>query len=150
MASRRLAVAHGLNAAGEAYMADDHHGTKELASAIRAGAARRPAQAFGDYFVGSPASCALGAAYEGMYRLARDMDGKRPTNDLTSFFDCLVGTVRSCPIEGCKKRLLLSAMIVHLNDHHEWSREQIATWLEQNGNGKKFAGPPEGGPQVQK
>jgi hypothetical protein len=27
-------------------------------------------------------------------------------------------------------------MIVHLNDHHEWSREQIATWLEENG-GKK-------------
>ena len=52
------------------------------------------------------------------------------------FFDCLEGTVRSCPIEGCKKRLMLSAMIVHLNDHHEWSREQIATWLEENG-GKK-------------
>jgi hypothetical protein len=28
-------------------------------------------------------------------------------------------------------------MIVHLNDHHEWSREQIATWLEENGGGKK-------------
>jgi hypothetical protein len=118
-------------------MSDEHHGTKELASAIRAGAARRPDQAFGDYFVGNRASCALGAAYEGMYRLARDMDGKRPTKDLTSFFDCLEGIVRGCPIEGCKKRLLLSAMIVHLNDHHEWSREQIATWLEENGGKKK-------------
>ena len=118
-------------------MADEHHGTKELASAIRAGAARRPDQAFGDYFIGSRASCALGAAYEGMYRLARDMDGKRPTKDLTSFFDCLEGTVRKCPIEGCKKSLILSAMIVHLNDHHEWSREQIATWLEENGGKKK-------------
>ena len=36
-------------------------------------------------------------------------------------------------MEGCKKRLLLSAMIVHLNDHHEWSREKIADWLEENG-----------------
>ena len=51
-------------------MADEHHGTKELASAIRAGAERRPEQAFGDYFVGRRASCALGAAYEGIYRLA--------------------------------------------------------------------------------
>ena len=30
---------------------------------------------------------------------------------------------------------MLSGMIIHLNDHHEWSREQIADWLEQNGNG---------------
>jgi len=117
-------------------MADQHHGTKELASAIRAGAKRRPDQAFGDYFVGRRASCALGAAYEGIYRLAEDMGGKRPTRDLVGFFDCLEGSVRSCPVEGCKKRLLLSAMIVHLNDHHEWSREQIAAWLEENGNGK--------------
>ena len=117
-------------------MADQHHGTKELASAIRAGAKRRPDQAFGDYFVGRRASCALGAAYEGIYRLAEDMGGKRPTMDLVGFFDCLEGSVRRCPIEGCKKQLLLSAMIVHLNDHHEWSREQIAAWLEENGNGK--------------
>jgi hypothetical protein len=24
-------------------------------------------------------------------------------------------------------------MIVHLNDAHEWTREQIASWLEENG-----------------
>jgi hypothetical protein len=34
-------------------------------------------------------------------------------------------------------------MIVHLNDHHEWSREQIATWLEQNGDTKPKAPPPQ-------
>ena len=116
-------------------VADQHHGTKELASAIRAGASRRPEQAFGDYFVGRRASCALGAAYEGIYRLAADMDGQRPTKDLTTFFDCL--KVRPpVPVEGCKKRLLLSAMIVHLNDHHAGSREHIADWLEQNGVAK--------------
>jgi hypothetical protein len=109
----------------------DHHGPKELANAIRAGADRRPEQAFGDYFVGRNASCALGAAYEGMYRLAKDMGGKRPTKDLVWFFDCLESTVKWCPVEGCKKHLILSALIVHLNDHHEWSREQIASWLEQ-------------------
>ena len=92
-------------------MADEHHGTRELASAIRAGAERRPEQAFGDYFVGRRASCALGAGTEGIYRLAADMSGQRPTKDLTTFFDCLEGTIRACPVEGCKKRLLLSAMI---------------------------------------
>jgi hypothetical protein len=109
----------------------DHHGPRELAAAIRVGAERRPEQAFGDYFVGRRASCALGAAYEGMYRLAEDMGGKRPTKDLTWFFDCLESTFRWCPVDGCKKHLVLSTMIVHLNDRHQWSREQIATWLEQ-------------------
>jgi hypothetical protein len=116
------------------HVADEHHGRKELAAAIRAGAKRRPEQAFGDYFVGRRASCALGAAYEGIYRLAADMGGQRPTTDLVRFFDCLEGTIRGCPVEGCKKRLLLSAMIVHLNDHHKWSRERIATWVEENGD----------------
>ena len=46
-----------------------HHDEKELAAFIRAGAERRHEQAFGDYFKGRNASCALGAAYEGMYRL---------------------------------------------------------------------------------
>ena len=109
-------------------MADEHHGTKELASAIRAGAERRPEQAFGDYFVGRRASCALGAAYEGIYRLAADMGGQRPTRDLTTFFDCLEGTIRRCP-EGCKKSLILAAMIIHLNDDHQWDRERIAVWV---------------------
>lgn len=120
-------------------MADEHHGTRELASAIRAGAVRRPEQAFGDYFVGRRASCALGAAYEGMYRLADDMSGRRPTNDLVTFFDCLEGPIHGCPVDGCRKRLMLSAMIVHLNDHHEWSRERIADWLEENGHAKEQA-----------
>src|SRR5262245_11225836 len=122
-----------------------HHGRKELAHAIRTGAEKRPEQAFGHYFVGRHASCALGAAYEGVYRLAKEMGGQRPTKDLVWFFDCLEGMVLGCPAEGCKKRLLLGAMIVHLNDHHQWSREQIATWLEeQNGEVKRQNGVPNG------
>jgi hypothetical protein len=108
----------------------DHHGERELAKAIRAGAQRRPDQAFGDYFIGQRASCALGAAYEGLYRLKQDMHGRHPTKDLEWFFDCLESTVRFCPGENCKKHLVLSALIVHLNDDHAWSREQIASWLE--------------------
>jgi hypothetical protein len=118
----------------------EQHGPKELAQAIRAGAQRRPDQAFGDYFVGQRASCALGAAYEGVYRLPGDMAGRRPTKDLTWFFDCLEGRMIGCPVEGCKKRVLLSVMIVHLNDIHQWSRERIAAWLEQL-NGDPAADP---------
>jgi hypothetical protein len=108
----------------------DHHGERELAAFIRAGASRRPEQAYGDYYKGKYASCALGAAYEGMYRLPENVEGMHPTKDLEWFFDVLEGTVRSCPVEGCKKKLVLSALIVHINDAHRWSREQIATWLE--------------------
>ncbi len=38
-----------------------HHGEQELAEFIRAGGKRRPDQAFGDYYRGRSASCALGA-----------------------------------------------------------------------------------------
>lgn len=107
------------------------HCEKELASFIRAGAVRRPEQAYGDYYRGKHASCALGAAYEGMYRLPAEIAGLRPTKDLEWFFDCLEGSVRRCPAEGCQKKLSLAAILVHLNDTHLWSREQIAGWLDE-------------------
>ena len=88
-------------------MADEHHGEKELAAFIRASADRRPEQAFGDYYRGKSASCALGAAYEGMYRLPNEAGG-----------------------DGCKKTLSLASILVPLNDEHRWSREQIAGWLD--------------------
>ncbi len=123
----------------------EHHGERELASFIREGAERRPDQAFGDYYRGQRASCALGAAYEGMYRLPREVTGLHPTKDLEWFFDCLEGTVRACPGESCKKKLVLAAIIVHLNDDHRWSREQIATWLESiNGTRKPNEPQPSG------
>ena len=105
-----------------------HHDERELAEFIRAGMKRRPEQAFGDYYQGQNASCALGAAYEAMYRLPSDAEGQHPTRDLDWFFDCL-DTVRPCPGEGCRKRIYLAALLVHLNDDHRWSREQIAEWL---------------------
>lgn len=127
----------------------DSHIEQALAEAIRSGADRRPEQAFGDYFHGRHASCALGAAYEGMYRLPDDMDGRRPTKDLEAYFDVLDGTVRACPapeaapaqgVPGgrCKKVLTLAALIVHLNDDHRWTREQIAAWVAD----ERAASPP--------
>ena len=106
------------------HVSDDE---KELAHAIREGVKHRPEQSFGEYFKGRQRSCALGAAYEGIYRLPEDADGLRPKR-LDRVFDCLDGVVRRCP-EGCKKRLPLGALIIHLNDFHHWSREQIAAWV---------------------
>ena len=107
--------------------AEIRHDEIELAEAIRNGSLHRPDQAFGHYFEGRRASCALGAAYEGMYRLPDNADEVRPRH-MERLFDCLEGTVRSCP-EGCKKRIALASMILHLNDDHHWTREQIARWL---------------------
>ena len=117
------------------------HDESELAEAIRFGARRRSEQAFGDYYQGQSASCALGAAYEAMYRLPDDAAGQRPTRDLDWFFDCL-DTVKACPGEACRKRLFLAALLVHLNDDHRWSREQIANWLAGTAKAKtKEPGP---------
>ena len=104
---------------------------RELAGAILEGSKRRTDQAFGDYYRGRNSSCALGAAYEGMYRLPNNAGGLRPTKDLEWFFDCLEGSVRKCPHgNGCVKTLSLAAIMVHLNDDHKWSREDIAGWIE--------------------
>jgi hypothetical protein len=122
--------------------AEIRHDEAELAEAIRHGTLFRPDQAFGEYFTGRRASCALGAAYEGMYRLPRDTTGIRPRN-LERLFDCLENTLRRCP-EGCKKRLPLGAMILHLNDDHHWTREAIAQWVappEPPANGAGSPGP---------
>lgn len=103
------------------------HDETELAQAILQGVVSRPQQSFGQYFEGRRASCALGAAYEGMYRLPREAQGIRP-HHLARLFECLENSLRSCP-EGCKKRLPLGAMILHLNDDHQWTRERIAHWV---------------------
>ena len=107
--------------------AEIRHDEQELADAILHGAVNRPDQAFGHYFEGRRASCALGAAYEGMYRLPLEATGVRPLG-LDRLFDCLENTLRTCP-EGCKKRLALGSMILHLNDDHHWTRERIAAWV---------------------
>src|SRR6185369_8102210 len=92
------------------------HDESELAEAIRFGARRRSEQAFGEYYQGRHASCALGAAYEGLYRLPEEVGELHPKR-LDRLWECLEGTIRTCP-EGCRKRLILAAMIIHLNDDH--------------------------------
>lgn len=41
---------------------------------------------------------------------------------------------KRCP-QGCGKRLPLASMLVHLNDDHRLTREQIAEWLTRESNG---------------
>ena len=100
----------------------------ELADAIAEGARRRPHQAFGEYFSDQGGSCALGAAYEGAYSLPDDVHAVRPRLD--RLFDCLENVRRKCP-SGCNKRLPLNSIILHLNDDHRWTREQIVEWLKK-------------------
>ena len=109
------------------------HDESELAEAIRFGARRRSEQAFGEYYQGRHASCALGAAYEGLYRLPEEVGELHPKR-LDRLWECLEGTIRTCP-EGCRKRLILAAMIIHLNDDHRWDRERIAAWVAGSAEG---------------
>jgi hypothetical protein len=87
---------HGVRTEADAMVYHVSDDEKELAHAIREGAKHRPHQSFGEYFKGRQRSCALGAAYEGIYRLPEDADGLRPKR-LDRFFDCLDGVVRRCP-----------------------------------------------------
>ena len=73
-----------------------HLQERELADAMLEGIGRRPDQSFGEYYRGRRSSCALGAAYEGIYRIPRDADGIRPKR-LDLLFDCLDNEVRRCP-----------------------------------------------------
>lgn len=116
---------------------------RELAKAIRLGAARRP-QCFGSYFDERGGSCALGAAYDGMYELPRQEkeQGEIVPRHLERLFHCLEDVVKRCPEMAlgepevtCRKKLPLGAMIVHLNDDHGWTREQIAEWLSSGAPG---------------
>jgi hypothetical protein len=104
------------------------HDEHALALAIRSGAEHRPRQSFGAYFDAFGGSCALGAAYEGVYRLPEEVAGEIP-HRLDRFFHCLENVSKRCPA-GCHKVIPIGAMIVHLNDDHEWTREQIAAWLD--------------------
>ena len=98
----------------------------DLAAAILTGVRRRPTQSFGEYFGENGGSDALGAAYEGIFLLPRDVRGYHPR--VWRLFDFLESTPRHCPA-GCHKFLPIAALMVHLNDDHKWSREQIAEWV---------------------
>ncbi len=106
--------------------ATDREDAAELAQAIMTGVSRRPVQSFGEYFGEDGGSDALGAAYEGIFLLPRDVRGFHPR--VWRLFDFLESAARHCPA-GCHKYLPIAALMVHLNDDHQWSRERIAEWI---------------------
>jgi hypothetical protein len=123
------AIARTRGMRGEMAMASElEMEQKELAAFIRIGA-KHGHQCFGSYFDEKGGSCALGAVYEGVYHLPRE-HGKLVPDHLERLFRCLDEVVKICPA-GCKKKLPLAPMIVHLNDDHRMTREQIAEWLAQ-------------------
>lgn len=98
-----------------------------LSEAIRLGAMLRP-QGFGRGFDGS-GTCAWGAAFEAA--------GYIPKNELFDStwmprwgqhaFHAIFDVRRQCP--QCSRKYD-TEMVVHLNDEHRWTREQIADWIE--------------------
>lgn len=93
--------------------------------AIRLGCLIAPVQAFGQMGFGQQA-CALGAmvaGYSGFSALSYDFKFSQPATEVV---DDLPKNV--CPIPRCSDGP--DDVVIHLNDDHRWSREQIADWLE--------------------
>lgn len=97
-----------------------------LSEAMRLGAALRP-HGFGQ-FERHGRTCAIGAAMEAtaFWRTAVWPEG----------WMALFNQVTTCPHAGCRfdwpvdEARLVWDVIVHLNDHHRWTRERIADWVE--------------------
>lgn len=102
-----------------------------LSEAIRIGAKLRPQTTAGEYIEPHGGSCALGAAYEAI------ADGDDVLEDvcddeLEEAFPILRDSEPSVACPSCANTVHMSPMglIVHLNDTHKWTREQIADWVE--------------------
>lgn len=95
---------------------------QQLAAAIRKGCLLLPRQTFGAFHNRDDGACAIGAAMTAL--------------DVTSLLDLRARCgMRAklplrCPADDqCGSDNVLS-VVMHLNDAHEWKREQIADWLE--------------------
>lgn len=113
----------------------------KLSTAIREGAKLRP-QAFRAYFYtknGVICSCAFGAAYEAV-------TGNLPRRGNKNYIDEVITPVLDAnfPVLQTFERFACPAdkncticspfnIVTHLNDTHDWTREQIADWLEEKG-----------------
>ena len=124
-----------------------HRAPMKLSEAIRIGAERRPQcrDVFFNRIHGQLCSCALGAAFEGGDLIDQEMLSRGIVAlhmELVSAFEGfeLYSVNNSgmlpfpCPSFSCRERpAQLPEVIVHLNDEHNWTREQIADWLEEIG-----------------
>jgi len=91
-----------------------------MSEAIREGAKLGP-QAFGTWRIDNR-TCVMGAASEAVF-------GPHLENgvSLVDLWPYIGKNSARCP--ECKDEDYLSCVMVHLNDEHRWTREQIADWL---------------------
>lgn len=108
---------------------------KTLSQAIRLGATFRP-QGFGALF-DDDKSCAIGAAGEA---LGFTKGEHFSTDDIKDRFPMTGALDSFCPMCSQDDLMILRSiprnaigLVIHLNDQHQWSREQIADWLEGQG-----------------
>src|SRR4051812_25635936 len=110
-----------------------------LSEAIRLGSMLRP-QAFG-YFYSSGKSCAWGAAFEAMglldtSRSGNDCISKAALVSVRPLWRSISKVATDCPACGADWPVPRShsrdaqGAIVHLNNDHRWTREQIADFIE--------------------
>lgn len=99
----------------------------KLSEAIREGAKRRPQTQ--NTFFSNGASCALGAAYEHLEGFSALMyDSEDIEFELIVKFPVLEYAVQS-PVDAEMEDSLFN-IISDLNDVRNWTREQIADWVE--------------------
>lgn len=105
-----------------------------LPQAIRLGATMKPQHHDEDYFFkktgllgwfGPTCSCAMGAAIDACGLDAHRISGERgwPTS-----WEPFLLTAAECP--ACWIVEDGYGIATHLNDHHRWTREAIANWIE--------------------
>lgn len=108
----------------------------KLSEAMRLGATLKP-QAFGRitrfllHLDNAPlGTCALGSCLDAIGKLpliGMVLPGELYPREWVDFLE----TTAACPVKGCQDdHECVSIVIVHLNDEHEWTREQIADWVE--------------------
>lgn len=111
----------------------------KLSEAIRLGLKLRP-QCRGSFFTYGKleGSCVLGAAYEGYYG-TRGTTMESVADSLSQRFPILRQLVDRALVPDCIKnendRHLLNNVVTTLNDYKEWTREEIADWVEGIENG---------------
>jgi hypothetical protein len=99
----------------------------KLSEAIRLGAMLKPQTSGVFYRAGK--TCANGAALDAIGALdiaANPYCGSR-NERLKAEFPLVRTLIPRCPV--CFYTSLLEWVIVHLNDDHRWTREQIADWV---------------------
>jgi hypothetical protein len=98
-----------------------------LSQAIRLGSMLKPhGRGFYQTLGGS---CALGAGLDAI-GIAAEIQNTLPDKTLNALFPVCARAAR-CPVPYCDDSAKnVGDVIPHLNDDHDWTREQIAAWVE--------------------